>query len=165
MDKGGLTMNTYSSPTTSGVELDGSNLHVGIIVARFNHHITDPMFRLAYTELIRSGTQPENIQVINVPGSYELAITAQTLLGNDTFDVLICFGCVMKGATRHDVLIGDAAAHGLQHVALTTQVPIVFGVICAENQQQAEERIVRGTECAQTAIELACTLKHLRKEA
>jgi 6,7-dimethyl-8-ribityllumazine synthase len=142
--------------------IDGTGLHIGIIVARFNSHITNPMLNLAYSELVHLGTHPDDIQIISVPGSYELAITAQALLTQGHYDALICLGCVMKGATRHDVLVGDAAANGLQHVALNTQVPIIFGVICAENRQQAEERIQRGTECARSAIELACTLQQLK---
>lgn len=154
-----LKNTTLDLPQTA---IDGTGLHIGIIVARFNSHITKPMFDLAYTELVHLGTHPDNIQIISVPGSYELAITAQALLMQDHYDALICLGCVMKGATRHDVLVGDAAAQGLQHVALNTQVPIIFGVICAENRQQAEERIYRGTECARSAIELARTLQQLK---
>jgi 6,7-dimethyl-8-ribityllumazine synthase len=60
----------------------------------------------------------------------------------------------MKGETRHDVVVGDAAAQGIQRVALDTHTPIIFGVICAENQQQAQARIVRGRECAQAAVEM-----------
>ena len=85
------------------------------------------------------------------------------MLTGGSYDALICFGCVMKGETRHDVVVSDAAAQGIQRVALDMGVPIIFGVICAENVQQAEERIPRGTECAEAAIEMACIIRSLNK--
>jgi 6,7-dimethyl-8-ribityllumazine synthase len=69
----------------------------------------------------------------------------------------------MKGETRHDVVVSDAAAQGIQRVALDARVPIIFGVVCAENQQQAEKRITRGAECARAAVEMARTVQALRK--
>jgi 6,7-dimethyl-8-ribityllumazine synthase len=141
--------------------LDGSALKIGIVVARYNWHITGSMLQLAQDELLRLGVLRENTIIVIVPGTYELPITAQSLLGREHFDALICFGCVMKGETRHDVVISDAAAQGLQQVALETRVPIVFGVMCAENQQQAEARISRGTECARSAVEMAGIIQEL----
>lgn len=142
--------------------LDGSNLRIGIVVARYNWHITGGMLDLAREELVSLGVAPENIHVVSVPGAYELATAAQAMLTRGAYDALICFGCVMKGATRHDVVVGDAAAQGIQRVALDTGIPVIFGVICAENQQQAAERIVRGGECAQSAVEMAKTVQVLK---
>jgi 6,7-dimethyl-8-ribityllumazine synthase len=154
-----------TSPLTLPPELhlDGAGLKIGIIVARYNWDITGSMLQLAQDELINLHVLRENITVVVVPGAYELAITAQSLLQGEHFDALICFGCVMKGETRHDVVISDAAAQGIQQVALATHVPIIFGVMCAENQQQAETRISRGTECARSAIEMACTIQALAR--
>lgn len=143
------------------LRLDGSGLQIGIIVARYNWDITGSMLQIAQEELIRLNVAVKKITVVVVPGAYELAIAAQALLRKEHFDALICFGCVMKGETRHDVVISDAAAQGLQKVALETHVPIIFGVMCAENQQQAEARISRGTECARSAVEMACTIQAL----
>jgi 6,7-dimethyl-8-ribityllumazine synthase len=141
--------------------LDGSALKIGIIVARYNWHITGSMLQLAQDELLRLGVLRENTTIVVVPGTYELPIAAQSLLRREHFDALISFGCVMKGETRHDVVISDAAAQGIQQVALDAHVPIIFGVMCAENQQQAEARISRGTECARSAVEMACTVQGL----
>src|SRR6266498_265156 len=132
-------------------ELDGTGLRIGIVVARYNWHITGAMLQLAREELRCLGV--EDIHVVSTPGSYELAITARAMLTGDAYDALICFGCVMKGETRHDVVVSDAAAQGIQRVALDTGVPIIFGVMCAEKQHQAEARIPRGKECAQSAVE------------
>lgn len=141
--------------------LDGGGLTIGVVVARYNWAITGALLRQAQEELLRLHVARENIHVIYVPGAYELATAAQAMLRAGNYDALICFGCVMRGETRHDVVVSDAAAQGIQRVALDARVPIIFGVMCAENQQQAEARIVRGRECAQAAIEMAQTIKLL----
>ena len=143
--------------------LDGSELTIGIVVARYNCPVTGRMLQLAREELARLDVMDEHITVAYAPGSYELATIAQAMLQGGSYDALICFGCVMKGETRHDVVVSDAAAQGIQRVALDAQVPIIFGVMCAESQQQAEERIIRGTECARAAVEMAHTVQALRK--
>lgn len=142
--------------------LDGTGLKIGIVVARFNWHITGALLHEARRTLRHLGVAEEDVVIRYAPGSFELPLVAQALLQSGAYDALICFGCVMKGATRHDVIVGDAAGQGIQQVALTTGIPVIFGVICAENQQQAEERIVRGVECAEAAVEMARTIQELK---
>ncbi len=142
-------------------KLDGTGLRIGIVVARYNWHITGAMLQLAQEELRHLGV--EDVHVVSTPGSYELATTAKAMLTGDVYDALICFGCVMKGETRHDVVVSDAVAQGIQQVALEMGVPIIFGVMCAENQQQAEARIPRSKECAEAAVEMARTVQMLRR--
>jgi 6,7-dimethyl-8-ribityllumazine synthase len=151
---------TLSSIAQLEPQLDGTGLTIGIVVARYNWHITGAMLQLARQELLNLNVAAENIHVVTTPGAYELPITAQAMLLKGTYDALICFGCVMKGETRHDVVVSDAAAQGIQRVALETHIPIIFGVMCAENQQQAQARIPRGSECAKAAIEMAHTIRH-----
>jgi 6,7-dimethyl-8-ribityllumazine synthase len=143
-------------------DLDGTGLTIGIVVARYNWHITGSMLKLAHEVLLSLGVAEENIYIISTPGSYELATAARALAAHRRCHTLICFGCIMRGATRHDILVADAAAQGIQRVALDTGVPIIFGVVCAENQQQAEERVVRARECAEAAIEMAHTMLMLK---
>lgn len=154
----------YPPALLSPTNLDGRGLRIGIIIARYNWHITGVMLALAQETLVSLGVAPENIHVVGVPGSFELAIMAQAVLAHDNYDALICFGCVMKGATRHDVVVSDAVAQGIQQVALSAGIPIVFGVMCAENQQQAEERVDRGRECAQTAVEMVQTIRNIKNK-
>lgn len=144
--------------------LDGSELTIGIVVARYNWEITGALLYLAREELLRLSVTSEHIRVVHVPGSYELATAARAMLRSGSYDALICLGCVMRGETRHDVVVGDAAAHGIQRVALDAGVPVIFGVICAENQHQAEMRIPRGRECARAAIEMVHVIRSLSKE-
>lgn len=141
--------------------LDGTGLSIGIVVARYNWHITGALLQLAREELQRSGVVTEHITIAYTPGSFELATAARAMLDGGYYDALICFGCVMKGETRHDVVVSDAAAQGIQRVALDSGVPVIFGVMCAENQQQAQARIERGRECAQAAIEMAHVVRQL----
>ncbi len=143
------------------LSLNGQGLKIGILVARYNWSITGALLQLAQEELIRLGVPAEQTRVVSVPGAYELAIAAQSLLAGEKYDGLLCFGCVMKGETRHDVVVADAAAQGIQRVALETGVPIIFGVICANTHQQAEARISRGKECAQAVVEMARTVQRL----
>jgi 6,7-dimethyl-8-ribityllumazine synthase len=143
-------------------DLQGTGLTVGIVVARYHWHITGAMLQLAQQTLLRLGVAPADIHVSFTPGAYELPTVAQAMLFSSSYHAFICFGCVMKGETRHDVVVSDAVAQGIQMLALNTQVPIIFGVMCAENQQQAEARIGRGAECAEAAIEMARTVQSLK---
>ncbi|GAC1430482.1 MAG: 6,7-dimethyl-8-ribityllumazine synthase [Ktedonobacteraceae bacterium] len=147
------------------IVLDGTGLKIGIVVSRYNWAVTGSMLSLAQDELAHLGVKSEHIRVVSVPGSYELPIGSLAMLTGETYDALICFGCVMKGETRHDVVVSDTAAQGCQRVALDTGVPIIFGVICAETQQQATERIVRSIECVQAAVEMARTVQSLSKRS
>ncbi|GER91762.1 hypothetical protein KDW_59240 [Dictyobacter vulcani] len=106
--------------TPAPTELNGSGLKVGIVAARYNWPVTGALLALAYEELVRLHVAPEQIEVVHAPGAYELATVAQAMLSTpQRYDALICIGCVMKGATRHDILVGDAAAQGVQRVAST----------------------------------------------
>lgn len=154
---------TFSSASYLQPPLDGVGLTIGIVVARYNWHITGAMLQLARQELLSLNVAGEDIHVVTTPGAYELPITAQAMLLKGVYDALICFGCVMKGETRHDVVVSDAAAQGIQRVALEMRVPIIFGVMCAENQQQAEARIPRGSECARSAVEMAHTVGQAKR--
>jgi len=153
---------TFIHPPATIAELNGRGLTIGIVVARYNWHITGEMLRVAQETLEYLGVALQDIRVEYVPGAYELATIASAMLASESYDALICFGCVVKGETRHDVIVGDAAAQGIQRVALDTRTPIIFGVMCAENQQQATERICRGKECAEIAVEMARKVDRLR---
>ncbi|GAC1362911.1 MAG: 6,7-dimethyl-8-ribityllumazine synthase [Ktedonobacteraceae bacterium] len=155
-------MNEIVVPTAPVLTLDGSGSRIGIVVSRYNWHVTGAMLHLAREELQRLHVASENIVIAYTPGSFELPIATQMLLDRGTYDALICFGCVMKGETRHDVVVSDAAAQGIQRLALDAHIPIIFGVMCAENQQQAQARIVRGTECARAAVEMCMQLSQQR---
>lgn len=156
-----MSMHSHVTTLTSPEpQLDGSGLIIGIVVARYNWPITGTLLQLAREELL--DLHVHDIHVVSVPGAYELPSAAQAMLRGGHYDALICFGCVMKGETRHDIVVSDATAQGILNVSLATQIPIVFGVMCAENQAQAEARLPRGRECARTAVEMARTILSLQ---
>ncbi|GCE45835.1 6,7-dimethyl-8-ribityllumazine synthase [Thermosporothrix hazakensis] len=140
---------------------NGSGLSIGILVARYNWPITGATLALTCEELQRLGVAEHAITIHSVPGSFELPLLAQTMLQSKRYDALICIGCVMKGETRHDVIVSDATAQGLMRLALDYQRPVILGVMCAETQAQAEARIERGIEYARAAVEMARAQQHL----
>lgn len=132
----------------------------GIVVAQWNAEITGALLNGAISGLEKHGAQEENIKIIEVPGSFELITGADILLRDDSFDAIICLGCVIQGETRHFDFICDAVAYGISNVALKYNKPVIFGVLTTDNQQQALDRAGgkhgnKGEEAAITAIQMA----------
>lgn len=147
------------------LSFDGTGLRVGIIAARFNQRYVDGLIAHATTTLRTAGVAESDIRLVRVPGSGELPTAAQLLLGGDRRDVVIALGVVIKGGTLHDQLVAEAAQSGLLRVSLDHQVPIIAGVVTANDPAQAEERclgaINRGAEFARGALEMALLKKSL----
>lgn len=132
----------------------------GIVVAQWNAEITGALLNGAISGLEKHGALEENIKIIEVPGSFELITGADILLRDDSFDAVICLGCVIQGETRHFDFICDAVANGISNVALKYNKPVIFGVLTTDNQQQALDRAGgqhgnKGEEAAITAIQMA----------
>lgn len=154
---------SLDSPTA--LSLDGTGLRVGIVAARFNQRYVDGLITHARAALTEAGVSPDAIRTIRVPGSGELPTGAQLALGAEAFDVVIALGVVIKGGTLHDQLVAEAAQTGLLRVSLDMRVPIIAGVVTANDDAQAEERclgaINRGAEFARGALEMALLKKDL----
>jgi len=147
--------------------LDGNGHRFGIVVARFNELITRRLLEGAVDTLTRHGVRPEDIEVAWVPGSFELPVAAQALAETGRFSAVICLGAVIRGATPHFEYVASQAAAGIGRVALDSRLPVVFGVITAETQEQALERAGgkvgnRGAEAALAALEMADLLSRVR---
>ncbi|AIM35520.1 6,7-dimethyl-8-ribityllumazine synthase [Sphingobacterium sp. SG20118] len=139
---------------------NASPFKFGIVVAQWNAEITGALLNGAVSGLEKHGAQEENITIIEVPGSYELITGADILLRDDSFDAIICLGCVIQGETRHFDFICDAVANGISNVAIKYNKPVIFGVLTTDNQQQALDRAGgqhgnKGEEAAITAIQMA----------
>lgn len=137
----------------------------GIVVAQWNAEITGALLSGAVDGLLKHGANEEDIQVIEVPGSYELISGADILLRNNEIDTVICLGCVIQGETRHFDFICDAVANGIANVSIKYNKPVVFGVLTTDNQQQALDRSGgkhgnKGEEAAITAIQMG----HIAKQ-
>ena len=136
------------------------NLNIAIVVAQWNAQVTAPLLEGAYSYLLKQGALEENIQVVQVPGSYELSSGADIVLRNKEIDAVICIGCVIQGDTPHFTFICDAVANGITNVSLKYNKPVIFGVLTTNTLEQALERAGgkhgnKGEEAAVTAIQMA----------
>ncbi len=151
-------------------KLSGEGRRFGIVVARFNDLITRRLLEGALDALTRHGVRPEDIEIAWVPGSFELPVAAQALAETGRFSAVICLGAVIRGATPHFEYVASQAASGIGRVALDCRLPVVFGVLTAETQEQALERAGgkvgnRGAEAALAALEMADLLSRIRSLA
>lgn len=139
---------------------DASGFRFAIAVSDWNHEITESLYRGAVETLISLGCPEKNIIRKSVPGSYELPLAAKWLIETSTPDAVICIGCVIQGETRHFDFICQAVSNGIMNLGLETGIPVIFGVLTPENNQQAYDRAGgrhgnKGVEAAQTAVRMA----------
>ena len=137
-----------------------SSYRFGIVTAQWNAEITGALYQGAYDLLIRQGANPDNITSVLVPGSFELVAGADMLLSKQSFDAIICLGCVIQGETPHFDYICNAVGNGIANVSIKHNKPVIFGVLTTLNQQQALDRAGgkhgnKGDEAAATAILMA----------
>ena len=139
----------------------------GIVASRFNDFITKQLIDGCVDTLIRHGVDKNELQVVLVPGAFELPLAAQKLAKSKRFDAVICLGTVIRGATPHFDYIASEVSKGIAHVSLDTGVPVVFGVITADTIEQAIERAGtkdgnKGKDAAMTAIEMANLIQQIK---
>lgn len=140
-------------------EISGAAFTVGVVAARFNPQFVDALLEQVRGRLRAAGVRERRIAVVRVPGSNELPVAVQLLCRRRRPDVCIALGVVVRGETRHYELVAEAACQGLMQVALEARIPVINGVIVAENSRQAAARcggpIRKGAEFAQAALEMA----------
>ena len=137
-----------------------------IVASRYNGRYVDAMVRAAQIELKRAGAR--RIQLIRVPGAYEIPIVAASLARSTQArpDAILCLGIIFRGETVHAALIGDAVSRGLMQIQISHGVPVIFEVLLLENELQAKARCLgrtrnRGAEAAQTAIEMVGVMQQV----
>jgi 6,7-dimethyl-8-ribityllumazine synthase len=148
--------------------LDAQGLKLAIIVARFNSFVTDRLLDGARDALSRSGCNLDDVEVIKVPGSWELPIAARALASQHRHDAIIALGAVIRGETPHFDFVAAQAASGLAQVPAESGIPVAFGVLTTNTVDQAIDRAGgktgnKGFDAAMTAIEMANLLRQLRK--
>ncbi len=148
--------------------LNGAGLKIAIVVAKFNSLITDRLLAGALDILTRCGCDPEQIEVVKVPGSWELPLTVKTLAEQKRHDAIIALGAVIRGETPHFDYVAAQAANGLGRIPLDTGIPVVFGVLTTNTVEQAMDRAGaksgnKGSDAALAAIEMADLLRRLRQ--
>lgn len=135
---------------------------IACVVSTYHHEITGAMRDSAAAILETAGLHPRDLIEVRVPGAFELPLVAQLLAERDDVAAVLCFGLVLRGETDHDRHIARAVAHGLMQASLTTETPILFGVLTCENLEQARARARRvaeggldkGREVALAALEV-----------
>jgi 6,7-dimethyl-8-ribityllumazine synthase len=146
-------------------KLTAQGLKFGIVVSRFNEFITNRLLAGALDALERHGARAEDIHVTWVPGAFEIPLVAQRLAQRG-YDAIICLGAVIRGATPHFEYVAAEVTKGIAQVSLATGVPVIYGLITADNLEQAIERAGtkagnKGFDAAMAAIEMANLLKEL----
>lgn len=146
--------------------LNADGKKFGIIVARFNSFVSDKLLEGAIDALVRSGAADADIDVVRVPGAFELPLVTKKLAGTQKYDAVITLGAVIRGATPHFDVVVNEASKGTAQVSLESGVPVLFGVLTTETIEQAIERSGtkagnKGAEVAVAAIEMANLMANL----
>jgi 6,7-dimethyl-8-ribityllumazine synthase len=150
-------------------QLTAAGLRFAIIVSRFNSFITERLLGGAMDAIARSGGSADQVDLVKVPGSWEMPVVAGELARQKKYDAIICLGAVIRGETPHFDYVASEAAKGIAHVSSATGVPVAFGVLTTNTLEQAIDRAGaksgnKGFDAALTAIEMANLMRTLRQE-
>jgi 6,7-dimethyl-8-ribityllumazine synthase len=146
--------------------LSAKGLKFAIVVSRFNEMISSRLLSGSLDCLERHECDPEDIEIAWVPGSYEIPLVAKRLAQSEKYDAIICVGAVIRGGTPHFDYVANEVSKGVAHVALETNMPIIFGVLTTDSIEQAIERAGtkggnKGWDAALSAIEMANLFKQI----
>ena len=147
-------------------EPNASGLKIGIVVSRFNDFITSHLLSGALEALGQHGADEKNIEVVRVPGAFEIPMAAKKLCDAKKYDAVVCLGAVIRGATPHFDYVAGEAARGVATIAREAGIPVVFGVLTTDNVEQAVERAGgksgnKGMDAALAAVEMATLYRKL----
>lgn len=147
-------------------ELSAEGLKFGIVVSRFNDFITSRLLDGALDALMRHGAKDDDLEVVRVPGSFEIPLIAKKMAAKGVYDAILCLGTVIRGATPHFEYVAAEVSKGIAAVSLETGVPVAFGIITSDTIEQAVERAGskagnKGWDAAMTAMEMAQVVKSL----
>ncbi len=147
-------------------ELQAKGLRFCMVVSRFNDFITERLLEGARDCLLRHGADEKDIDVVRVPGAFEIPLIARIMAKKNAYNAIICLGTVIRGATPHFEYVAAEVSKGIAQVGLETGIPVTFGVITADTIEQAIERAGskagnKGWDAALAAIEMAQVLKKI----
>jgi 6,7-dimethyl-8-ribityllumazine synthase len=149
-------------------ELNAAGLHFGIVVSQFNSFITDRLLAGALDALERAGAGEKQIEIVHVPGSFEIPLAAKKLAATGRFNSIICIGCILRGETSHYDYVASESARGIQLAQLDSGVPMIFCVLTCDTLEQAIDRAGlkggnKGYDAGLGAIEMAQVVRKLAK--
>ena len=153
-------MNTFEG------KLIPEQIKVGIVAARFNEFITSKLLSGAIDGLVRHDVKEEDIDVAWVPGAFEIPLIASKMAKSGKYDTVICLGAVIRGSTSHYDYVCSEVSKGIASVSLSSDIPVMFGVLTTENIEQAIERAGtkagnKGYDCALGAIEIVNLIRQI----
>lgn len=138
------------------------DVKIAIVAARFNAHIVDELLSGCLKRLKELQLRDKKITVKHVPGAFELPLAAKMLAKTKKFDAVICLGCVIRGDTPHFDYVAGECARGIQRVSLDETLPVIFGVLTTNTEQQARDRIDAGARAADAAAEMILLARGIR---
>jgi 6,7-dimethyl-8-ribityllumazine synthase len=146
--------------------LSAAGLRIGVVASQFNNFITDRLLAGALDALQQAGATEDQIQIVRVPGSFELPLVAKKLAVTERFDSIICIGCVLRGETSHYDVVVSETARGIQLAQLDSGVPLIFCVLTCDTLEQAIDRAGlksgnKGYEAGLAAVEMAQLLRKI----
>jgi 6,7-dimethyl-8-ribityllumazine synthase len=149
---------------------NGTGLRIAVVVARFNDFVTDRLQQGALEALATAGVAADSVEVIRVPGSFEIPFAARRAAEVGRVDAVVCLGCLIRGATPHFDYIASAVSHGIIDASAATGIPMAFGVLTTNSVEEALERAGtkhanKGWEAAMVAIEMANLSRRLQPPA
>lgn len=143
-------------------DLDGSDLRVAVVQARFNLALTDALREACVAELRALGVGVDDIELVTVPGALEVPVALDALAASERYDALVAIGCIVRGETYHFELVANESGAGVTRVALDHAIPIANAILTVENEAQAWARAAdKGRDAARVAIEMARLLGRL----
>jgi 6,7-dimethyl-8-ribityllumazine synthase len=162
-------MSGQSKPAALRGDLNAAGLRFGIVVSQFNNFITDRLLAGALDSLQRAGATEKQIEIVRVPGSFEIPIAAKKLAATGRFDSIICIGCILRGETSHYDYVASETSRGIQLAQLDSGVPMIFCVLTCDTLEQAIDRAGlkggnKGSEAGLGAIEMAQLSRKLSKK-
>jgi 6,7-dimethyl-8-ribityllumazine synthase len=146
----------FGAEKGAAAKLDGAQLVVGIVQARFNESITNALAQACREELVAMGVQEKNVDHVLVPGALEVPVALQAMAEKGGYDALIALGCIIRGETYHFELVANESASGVTRISLDYQLPIANAILTTENMEQAIARQTeKGRDAARVAVEMA----------
>ncbi len=143
-------------------DLDGTDLRIGIVQARFNEKLTNQLAQSCLAELEALGVSAKHIRLVTVPGALEVPVALNAMAQSDRFDALIALGCIIRGETYHFELVANESGAGVSRVSLDHELPVANAILTVENEAQAWARAEeKGRDAARVAVEMANLLEEL----
>ena len=143
------------------------SVKIAIVISRFNSFIVDRLYDGALKSLEANGIDNDAITVVKVPGAFEIPVAVKVLLDQNKFDAVITLGAIIRGETPHFEFISNECTHGISELAMSSGVPVIFGVLTVDNSEQAmdragDEESNKGYEAASAALEMISVLEQIK---